>query len=217
MKQFAEHARLSYMRQTPAIEHLPLLIQYNVNSAFSHNAKLLGICVEYYDWNGISPFTKQGPMLGLTSQGRVEWPVSLQPTELQTSVDHHPWIDLFPWPRLRDNMLQAFESLKVGDEDELCHDVSDYDGAPSLIIWGSPWDPRGWEVSTKFLQKWAWLLSGCVDLLGATNYWRAKRGERLITRKDFENAVHWSLPAQLRQSEIRVGCQPNASAATPGP
>ncbi|KAF2683467.1 hypothetical protein K458DRAFT_390081 [Lentithecium fluviatile CBS 122367] len=203
MKRFAEHAYTSYMERTPALEHLPLLVKYNVHSALAHNAELLGVTAECLDYEGISPFTKQGPMLGLTLRPKyADWPASLQPTKLQSSVEHHPWLDLFPWPRVRDNMLQAFERTNIGDEDELCHDVCDYDGKPSLVIWGSPWDPRSWECSTNFLKKWGWLLVGCAEIIEATNYWRAKRGEKLISPKYLAEAIRSSMPKQSSHTEL---------------
>ncbi|KID87963.1 hypothetical protein MAJ_11092, partial [Metarhizium majus ARSEF 297] len=39
-----------------------------------------------------------------------------------------------------------------------------------------PWEPSGWEVTESFVEKWGWLLAGCVELKEATNYWRGKRG-----------------------------------------
>jgi hypothetical protein len=48
-----------------------------------------------------------------------------------------------------------------------------------LIVWNTPWDPTGWEVTEGFLRKWGFLLrgDGGDDMLRATNRWRALRGE----------------------------------------
>ena len=155
MQRFSEHAYASYMQGTPALSHLPLLLKYNVASGLARNADLLGVTAQYYDWYGISPLNKQGPLLG--SGAGAEWPACLQPTELQSSIEHHPWLDLFPWPKVRDNMLQAFQRTEPVDyEDELCIDVCEYnhlDRRPILIVWGPPEDHRSWEIDPIFLEK----------------------------------------------------------------
>lgn len=48
-----------------------------------------------------------------------------------------------------------------------------------LLVWTTPWDPSGWEVTEGFLRKWGFLLRGDGedDMLTATNRWRALRGE----------------------------------------
>lgn len=202
MRRFADHAYASYMQGTPALAHLPLLVKYNVSTALRRNADILGVTAEYLQWEGVSPFVKQGPTLGITSpQKSIDWPLSLHPTQLQCSIEHHPWVDVFPWPRLRDNMLQAFEHPEICDEDELCRDCVEYEvhnSQPVLVVWGDAWDPNSWEVTPGFLRKWGWLFSGCEDFLEATNYWRAKRAERPITRKEFYEAIQLSMPEQLR-------------------
>jgi hypothetical protein len=206
MNRFADHAYASYMQGAPALAHLPLLVRYNVSTALATNAALLGVTEEFFKWEGISPMNKQGPLLGLTWHDQfTDWPASLQPTQFQLSMEHHPWVDCFPWPRLRDNLLRAFEHPDLCDEDELCHDISGYhdtEKGPMLIIWGSPWDPRSWEVSDEFLRKWAWLINGCGDVITGTNYWRSKRGEALITPQAFAAWVRLSLPDRLRPSGV---------------
>lgn len=47
-----------------------------------------------------------------------------------------------------------------------------------LIVWGEPYLVASWEATPGFLQKWAWALEGCEDLLEATNRWRRVRGEK---------------------------------------
>ncbi|KAF5129838.1 hypothetical protein E5D57_006169 [Metarhizium anisopliae] len=83
---------------------------------------------------------------------------------------------------LRDNLLAALvPGREMLDEDHLCRDVVDggagagVDSA-GLIVWGTPWEPGAWEVTESFVEKWGWLLAGCVELKEATNYWRGKRG-----------------------------------------
>src|SRR4051812_2503775 len=59
MRQFADHARASYLQGTPTLLHLPLLVKFNVSSALARNAEILGVTAEYFNWEGISPFNKQ--------------------------------------------------------------------------------------------------------------------------------------------------------------
>lgn len=205
MNRFADHAYASYMHGEPAVAHLPLLVRYNLATSLASNAMLLGILDEFFKWEGISPMNKQGPLLGLTFHNNFEdWPNGLQPTQLQLTTAHHPWIDCFPWPQVRDNLLRAFEYPDLCDEDELCHDICDLTDnvEPMLIIWGPPEDPRNWEVSECFLHKWAWLLNGCGQTLISTNYWRSKRGESLITPQQFASLVRLSFRKRLNASAI---------------
>ena len=206
MRRFADHAYASYVQGTPALSHLSLLVRYNVSSALLRNADILGVGDECRKWEGVSPFVKYGPAPDPTSAQRsIEWPTNLQPTPIQCSIEHHPWLDVFPWPRVRDNMLQAFEHLGIDGEDELCHDVSEYEGHetdPMLVVWGDAWDPNSWEFTPNFLQKWGWLLSGCDETLEATNHWRTKRGERPISQRELHEAIGISVPAKFQHAVL---------------
>ncbi|KAH7087982.1 hypothetical protein FB567DRAFT_329477 [Paraphoma chrysanthemicola] len=202
MRQFAEHAYKSYMQGTPALSHLSLLVRYNVSSALRRNADILGVSSEYVKWDGLSPFPQNRDSLAaLSSDKSAEWPKNLHPTQMQRSIEHHPWVDVFPWPRLRDNMVQAFEHPDICDEDDMCRDVCEYDehgSEPILVVWGDAWDPRSWEITPGFLKKWGWLLSGCDDFLEATNNWRARREEKPITRRQLFDAIQSSMPERLQ-------------------
>jgi hypothetical protein len=203
MRRFAHHAYTSYMQGTPALSHLTLLVKYNVSSALQRNADILGVKAQYFECEGLSPFANQGNALNFADDMQSKhWPVSLLPTKLQRSMEHHPWVDVFPWPQFRDNMLQGFQDPDICDEDELCREVvkyEDHNSKPLLIVWGDAWNPSSWEVTLEFLRKWGWLLSGCDDFLEATNYWRAKRNERPMSRKEVSEAIHMSIPERLRR------------------
>lgn len=205
MNRFADHAYNSYMQGEPAIAHLPLLVRYNVATSLATNAAHLGVVEEFYKWDGVSPVNQQGPFLGLTFRDHFsDWPATLQPTVLQLSMKHHPWVDCFPWPQLRDNLLRAFEHPNLCDEDELCHDICDLsDNRESmLVVWGPPEDPSKWEVTNQFLRKWAWLLNGCEEVLLSTNHWRVKRGESPVTPQQFGNLVRLSYSERLGDSGV---------------
>jgi hypothetical protein len=199
MERFSNHAYASYLQGAPSLSHLSLLVKFNVTSALQHNAEILGILDEYRKWEGVSPLNKSGPQLSRAASQ--PWPANLQPTPLQRSIEHHPWVDTFPWPRLRDNLLQAFEHPDFCDEDELCHDVCELaneDMKPTLVVWGPSYDPRSWEVTTSFLNKWGWLLSGCMEIIESTNYWRAKRGEQPLSFMEVRDAIRLSMPRRSR-------------------
>ncbi|KPM46332.1 hypothetical protein AK830_g213 [Neonectria ditissima] len=150
VNKFAQQAYAEYIAGAHCLGNLPTLMEVNVFYALSRNATALGICEEWLTYDAISPFCRHGPGLNrypmeTASTAPITRPKSLQPTELQLSIPHHPWIDLFPVPRLRDNFLSAIENADTIDEDELCYDMVEISDAgeakPSLIIWGEPWDP----------------------------------------------------------------------------
>ncbi|KAM5345956.1 hypothetical protein ACJ41O_011817 [Fusarium nematophilum] len=181
---FAQRAYEHYNHGAPRLEHLNILIRLNVLNAILRNAALLGFAFEgLCGPELISPFNKHGPSLPCADPRPYPCPDALRPTALQTAVRHHPWIDLIPFPHLRDNVLRMLEA-GVLDQKALGVDVLDVQGngcnAASLIVWGDAWDPRGWEASVPFLRKWGMLLQGCPALLEATNSWRQKRGERKV-------------------------------------
>ncbi|KAH7136330.1 hypothetical protein EDB81DRAFT_725151 [Dactylonectria macrodidyma] len=184
VQNFAQRAYEDYSHGAPRLDHLNILIRLNVLNAISRNAALVGFNVEGLCCPElISPFNKHCPGLPCADPRSPPYPDWLRPTAVQVSVKHHPWIDLIPFPRMRDNILRALEA-GLFDQKALGVDVLDVQdngcNAASLIVWGDPWDPRGWEASVPFLQKWGGLLQGCPVLLESTNSWRQKRGERKI-------------------------------------
>lgn len=109
------------------------------------------------------------------------------PTPLQRSVPHEPWVDLFPLPALRDNIIQLWGSF---DTCEICDDVlgTMYDAELTshgerngLFVWGDPWDVNSWELMEGFVSKWSGLLAGCHELIYATHQWRERKGEEPLS------------------------------------
>lgn len=88
---------------------------------------------------------------------------------------------------MRDNFLRAVltHGEDAVDEDNLCNDAVEAGiavgpDATTIIAWTDPWSPNGWEVTEMFIEKWGWLLHGCVEMQAGTNAWRKRRGlERL--------------------------------------
>ncbi|KAF5969087.1 hypothetical protein FCOIX_11055 [Fusarium coicis] len=111
---------MDYTMNAPRISQLPLLISLNVTIAVANNATLLGfdrgfMCIE----EAISPFNINGPF-----SADYNPPKSLEPTEVQKTVLHHPWLDIFPFPKFRDNVILAADA-ELLDDGELCEDVSE--------------------------------------------------------------------------------------------
>ncbi|KAG4024975.1 hypothetical protein MFRU_076g00220 [Monilinia fructicola] len=165
----------------PADSYLLTLLHFNVIRALTINVGILKLPVDRMDDDILSPFnipsTSQYP-----PSDSLTLPPALQPTKLQMSIEHHPEIDIFPFPQCRDNLLVALSKGDGWDDVEFCRDilygVEGGDGRTGLIVWGDPWVASSWEVEEMFARKWKWMLRGCGDLFDSTNRWRKGRGER---------------------------------------
>lgn len=183
LRRFAAQALASYATGQPSADHLLQLIQLNLINSLTRNALLLGLTSDWLVCSAVSPFGLGCSWLVGGGGGSKTFPDNLAPTALQLQIPHHPWVDLFPLPRMRDNFLAAVSAkLSVAKEEELWNDMVESEGEGGtdwggLIVWGESWDPRNWEVTVPFLQKWGWLLEGCREILEATDYWRRRRGE----------------------------------------
>lgn len=139
---------------------------------------------EMHDEDSISQFNSRDP--AVVARRRL-LPPSLQPTAAQVAVAHHPWVDVFPFPSFRDNLLRHGEELSAADAGEhsdnvLCGDTLGLDPhrPAGLFVWDRPWQAESWEVSEAFASKWRRMLRGCGELRASTNYWRARRGEPVL-------------------------------------
>ncbi|PYH91007.1 hypothetical protein BO71DRAFT_452410 [Aspergillus ellipticus CBS 707.79] len=113
----------------------------------------------------------------------------LRPSSEQITVQHHPYIDILPFPTLRKNLITHPEDF---DEDEFSHDI-----VTGLVCWGgagigrrdrqestgytstgTPWDVRSWEARVWFLKKY-WSMLGGEDgeLVRQSEWWRSIRGD----------------------------------------
>ncbi|KAL2808061.1 hypothetical protein BJX63DRAFT_436448 [Aspergillus granulosus] len=195
-----------------SVDHLLTLIQFNAYRAFLTNMKILALPTIFSCGDPTSLIAAScASSLELdlptattaTTPGNL--PPYLIPTPLQLSLTHEPWIDLFPLPALRDNLLRFRGQI---DSCELCDDIlgtmfedqvqSPNDNRNGLIIWGEPWDVASWELMEGFVAKWGFLLVGCEVLIDGTNRWRATRGEEPLWLKEDGNTVRWETGAMSR-------------------
>jgi hypothetical protein len=180
MDEFEKRALNSYLEGSPKTDLLISLSRLNVLRAAYDNVMAMGMTAEWLCQDEpISIFSIQGPQLSEDSI-----PSTLRPTDLQRSTPHHPWLDIFPFPQFRDNLIRAGDNL---DDDELCHDLTAFwDTRTSnarLLVWGVPSCPENWEVTAEFAMKWGSFLRGSPDILISTNKWRLKRGEKPLVWK----------------------------------
>ncbi|MCJ1401499.1 hypothetical protein MMC11_004713 [Xylographa trunciseda] len=190
-----------------ASNHFPLscdnlltLVQFNVLRAIITNISLLRLTSVFFPSPSAPPAVPPSPSL---------IPPPLRPTPLQLSTPHLPWIDIFPHPVVRDNLIRAGSAI---DNHDMCLDIvgevcggsgpcevlgmewdaskvvvrEKDDGEPEkelrgVLVWADPWDACNWELTEGFLRKWGWMVRGATDLIEASNEWREKRGEdRLV-------------------------------------
>ncbi|KAM5344711.1 hypothetical protein ACJ41O_010573 [Fusarium nematophilum] len=187
IRDFLQRAFTNWGLNLPTTRDLPLVTRLTTFDALARNALELHIPLEYLETDDhASVFNTRGPQPA--GEQPPSFPTHLVPTQLQRAVTHHSWLDLFPIPGLRDNILQGIEAGRY-DEDELCDalccDLLNFETGTKalLVVWGESWDATGWEFSPDFFKKWGLLLQGCPEILEATNYWRQKRGERRIEYK----------------------------------
>ncbi|PGH09807.1 hypothetical protein GX51_00494 [Blastomyces parvus] len=113
----------------------------------------------------------------------------LRPTIEQITVPHHPFVDILPFPTLRNNLIKYQDKI---DENEFFQDMltglvcwgsggigkSDRQGSTKPVSTGTPWDSRSWEAKVWFLKKY-WALLGGEDgeLVRQSEWWRNLRGD----------------------------------------
>ncbi|KAF2725357.1 hypothetical protein K431DRAFT_101233 [Polychaeton citri CBS 116435] len=80
-------------------------------------------------------------------------PDSLKPTAKQMVALHHPWIDRFPFPKMRDHCIELDAII---DSEEFLYDLfmmRSFDVLPGF----ASYDPKGWRMGTEFAKKWGYL------------------------------------------------------------
>jgi hypothetical protein len=80
-------------------------------------------------------------------------PEPLRPTALQLTTLHQTWIDRFPFPRMRDNMIGL---NRIFNEEEFLRDLFNMHSF-TIKSGGAFWDPRSWVIGRQFSEKWGYL------------------------------------------------------------
>jgi hypothetical protein len=195
-------------------DHLLHLVQYNVFRAFVSNKRTLNLLLTGWSEAVLapSPSSTSCPISGPYRDDTSVFPLNpnipsaLTPTPFQQNHPHPIWINLIPFPRLRDNLIrcqgefdhwqflqdligelmganqfqnrrQALpETISVSDPEPHDEDAMTK-GRKGLVVWGEPHRMQNWEATPGFFANWAWAVEGCGELLEHSNRWRRLRGE----------------------------------------
>ncbi|KAF4961510.1 hypothetical protein FGADI_134 [Fusarium gaditjirri] len=193
-----------------SVDHRLLhLISYNVCRGMITNNKIMRLFAEFmmeFDFPTLEPQSKTYCDIAVVrplDREHLPLPTRLEPTQIQMTLPHPCWMDILPFPDLRDTLIrkqliydhiQFLEDL-VGDfvyklppavPSPRCvtPPPSKLDGvyqpkeSAGMILWGEPYLSESWEVTPSFLAKWSWLIGECKDLVQVSNNWRRSRGDR---------------------------------------
>lgn len=138
-------------------------------------AQLLGCEHSLWDPNASGVLELgQNPLLTL--------PASLEPTEAQKRIPHHPMLDILPWPSVRTKLICVFALPQqvrppaARDPLALAQMMSDMDDDAEgfRVSGGGSFNVADWEVGQAFFRNWWWALDRSV--IDRSNALRAKRG-----------------------------------------
>lgn len=167
-----------YAQGSPQQDLLISFIHFNIARSLVQNTQILEISSQEMDDNAISQFCALGSKI-MDSEKILSLPLSLQPTKLQKATSHHPWLDIIPVAKMRDNIISTGDSF---DDRQLCRALrglqNEQRGNTGVIFWSESWDPTGWELTESFDRDWGWTIAHCWSLFESTNHWRSLRGER---------------------------------------
>ncbi|KAL7273107.1 hypothetical protein RUND412_004066 [Rhizina undulata] len=123
---------------------------------------------EMFSDDAISTFNRAIPAPPLPENAQ-----NLEPTRKQLEIQHHPYIDVIPFPGFRDKLLDYVKrGEETGDyveEDKICSAMHDWG------VWGEvPWAAQSWEIGESFARDWWFLMDD--EMHRCTNWWRLQRG-----------------------------------------
>ncbi len=135
---------------------------------------------------GMDASTSQTSLIQSTQRVFKTVKYDLRPSKTQIVKSHHPYIDVIPFPGIRDALIHRAADI---DEDDFFGDC-----LSGLSCWGTsgaaisgsgaPWDMRSWEASPWFLAKWKDVVGGEDGELGRQSmWWREMRGEEWIVEE----------------------------------
>lgn len=132
-----------YSMLTPDLNHpadrIAAQVPLNVYAAIYQNGLILGLpCATIFPCR---------------SKAAPNAPASLQPSQLQLSTIHLPWIDRFPFPKMRDNMIRMEQEINAEELLSDLFNMKSFDIKP-----GRPsWDPDAYIIDKGFAKKWGFL------------------------------------------------------------
>jgi Domain of unknown function (DUF3425) len=142
-------------------------IQTSTLLPYIHNARCIGLNIEDLLARR-SPFYRTDTTMEdnaecLLAAARKPWiPAHLQPILPQILFPHHPYLDLLPFPELRERAITLaalFNPMElkrdIFREGLACYRVP---RDRKLLVSVQPWDRRSWEVKPWFWKKWRLLM-----------------------------------------------------------
>ena len=192
--QYPGSQALSLLPADPLMNTLQLT-RTTVFAASLRNAICLGLdLIELCacQTNCMSPFYRpmcpqDDPKALIASVSNSAIPANLRPTLAQIMIPHHAYIDLLPFPLLRERAIMLSAALPSRfNLWELKLDIyvrnamvcwQRKDGGGSQIGGCQPWDMKSWEVAPWFLAKWCVVVDGEDGEIGKqSSWWRAVKG-----------------------------------------
>jgi hypothetical protein len=108
-------------------------------------------------------------------------PAWMQPTMIQQTIPHHPFIDILPWPSVRTKLILALAQPvhlrppAARDTNPMLTLMADTDDiVEGCRVNGDGFDADDWEVGQAFFSNWWWALD--PKIVNATNQKRVQRG-----------------------------------------
>jgi hypothetical protein len=108
-------------------------------------------------------------------------PAWLQPTTVQQTIPHHPFIDILPWPSVRTKLILALAQPAhlrppaARDTNPMITLMADTDDiVDGCRVNGDGFNADDWEVGQAFFSNWWWALD--PKIVNSTNQKRVQRG-----------------------------------------
>ena len=116
----------------------------------------------------------------------LDLPANYKPTRVQLNYPHHPFLDILPWPTVRDKLILVFSAPpevrpKCASSPtallEFVYDIEDT--AEGVRIWGEDaFSDQAWEVGEKVFSNWWWAFD--MDVIRRSNELKQRRGAKLL-------------------------------------
>lgn len=145
-------------------------------------------------WNpqALSPFTiRDHRYVDHAASKPSHYPPEFHPTALQRTVQHHPVLDVLPWPSFRDKFLYVMTLSEEFRPTNMRGDMASVtmqmmatikDAGGGLRIRGdNPFDIEAWEVGQLFYTNFWWAIDH--DIVVNSNKLRLERGENVLRAK----------------------------------